>query len=156
MTKEKVEEIRARYNAIESMDPAATIDYIEFAKQAHRDRLDLLRYIDSLHAEPTAPRPRLEVMTSDLMPVADRDDWPLRVTVEVVDGPAEPTAPRTPQDIVDSMSAEEQQALWRAVNRQAELNGEQTRTPPCKGGGDCPEPHWCNEEDECLWHRWNK
>jgi hypothetical protein len=52
MTKEKVEEIRARYNAIESMDPAATIDYIEFAKQAHRDRLDLLRYIDSLHAEP--------------------------------------------------------------------------------------------------------
>jgi hypothetical protein len=56
MTKEKVEEIRARYNAIESMDPAATIDYIEFAKQAHRDRLDLLRYIDSLHAEPRATR----------------------------------------------------------------------------------------------------
>ena len=25
----------------------------------------------------------------------------------------------------------------------------------CKGGGKCPEPMWCGEENECLWDRWN-
>jgi hypothetical protein len=50
-SKQKLAEIRARYNAVESMDPAMVIDYQEFARQAHRDRLDLLNYIDSLHVE---------------------------------------------------------------------------------------------------------
>jgi hypothetical protein len=31
----------------------------------------------------------------------------------------EPKPPRTPQDIIDSMTGEEQQALFRALNRQA-------------------------------------
>lgn len=25
----------------------------------------------------------------------------------------------------------------------------------CKGG-ECPEHNWCNEEQSCLWDRWNK
>ena len=25
----------------------------------------------------------------------------------------------------------------------------------CKGGGKCPEPMWCGQENECLWDRWN-
>jgi hypothetical protein len=30
----------------------------------------------------------------------------------------EPPAPRTPQDVVDSMTPEEQEALWVSLNRQ--------------------------------------
>lgn len=56
LTKQKVEEIRARYNAVENMNPATVVDYQEFARQAHRDRLDLLNYIDSLNAEPDEER----------------------------------------------------------------------------------------------------
>lgn len=26
----------------------------------------------------------------------------------------------------------------------------------CKGGGKCPEPTWCSQEQACLWDRWNK
>lgn len=22
-------------------------------------------------------------------------------------------------------------------------------------GGKCPEPMWCEQEGECLWHKWN-
>jgi hypothetical protein len=41
----------------------------------------------------------------------------------------------------------EKRECRRALDVQAERQ--------CKGGGKCPEPQWCGEEQRCLWDRWN-
>lgn len=43
-----LEEIRARYNAIEDMEPSAVIDYRAALIDAHQDRLELLQEVDRL------------------------------------------------------------------------------------------------------------
>jgi N4 Gp49/Sf6 Gp66 family protein len=46
----EVAEIRRRHNNIEAMDKWVVIDYVGFAKDAHRDRMMLLKAIDDLQA----------------------------------------------------------------------------------------------------------
>jgi hypothetical protein len=47
MTKEGVDAIRRRFNLIEAMNPSTIVDYRDLARDAHRDRGDLLAYIET-------------------------------------------------------------------------------------------------------------